>query len=523
VAETGLLCTVANMFAVPGWNISADKLKTETVKAATSSRDSKKRKRASTTQEVTTANVAELWDQIIEQKAKPQNDQGSRKKDKKRRKREQVDDPERNSVTTKSSHVGDKLEGRSKTAPSEAGLEAEGTAKKKTKKDKKDKTKGSGAQGQVEIEDGVSNGTKKLPIQSSASDLKPTKATLPTPPQPKLTPLQASMREKLVSARFRHLNETLYTKPSAELLALFTDAPDMFAEYHEGFRRQVSVWPENPVGGYIRELKSRARIRPLKKGQPAPADPREQPLPRTGGVCVVADLGCGDAALAAAVAPARKRLRLDVRSFDLHGDGERVTRADIAALPLADGTVDVALFCLALMGTNWLDFVEEAWRVLRWKGELWVAEIKSRFAPAGRKGVVEHSVGNRRKSGAAEKRKAKLGEEQAELHDAAELAVEVDGVEDRRGGTDVSAFVEALRRRGFLLHGEAVGAAVDLSNKMFVKMRFVKATAPVRGKMVVKAREGGHLSGKRKYLDEDTEQEAVNEAVILKPCVYKLR
>ncbi|KAK2067581.1 hypothetical protein P8C59_001307 [Phyllachora maydis] len=61
-----------------------------------------------------------------------------------------------------------------------------------------------------------------------------------------LTPLQASMREKLMSARFRHLNETLYTKPSAESFALFCNSPEMFDEYHQGFRRQVGMWPENP-------------------------------------------------------------------------------------------------------------------------------------------------------------------------------------------------------------------------------------------------------------------------------------
>ncbi|KAK1826020.1 methyltransferase-domain-containing protein [Podospora conica] len=62
------------------------------------------------------------------------------------------------------------------------------------------------------------------------------------------------------------------------------------------------------------------------------------------------------------------------------GDSPLITRPDIANLPLADGSVGVAVFCLALVGTNWLCCIEEAYRVLRWKGELWIAEIKSRFA-----------------------------------------------------------------------------------------------------------------------------------------------
>ena len=44
------------------------------------------------------------------------------------------------------------------------------------------------------------------------------------------------------------------------------------------------------------------------------------------------------------------------------------------------GSVDVVVFCLALMGTNYGDFIAEALRVLRRKGRLWIAEVRSRFA-----------------------------------------------------------------------------------------------------------------------------------------------
>ena len=78
--------------------------------------------------------------------------------------------------------------------------------------------------------------------------------TLPPAPPPatKLTPLQAKMRSKLTSARFRHLNETLYTTSSSAALDLFTSSPDLFAEYHAGFSQQVKdSWPVNPVENYI--------------------------------------------------------------------------------------------------------------------------------------------------------------------------------------------------------------------------------------------------------------------------------
>ncbi len=46
----------------------------------------------------------------------------------------------------------------------------------------------------------------------------------------------------------------------------------------------------------------------------------------------------------------------------------------------ANDSVDVAVFCLALMGTDYGSFLEEAFRVLKPGGWLWIAEVRSRFA-----------------------------------------------------------------------------------------------------------------------------------------------
>uniref|UniRef100_A0A8B9QCF3 Ribosomal RNA-processing protein 8 n=1 Tax=Apteryx owenii TaxID=8824 RepID=A0A8B9QCF3_APTOW len=51
----------------------------------------------------------------------------------------------------------------------------------------------------------------------------------------------------------------------------------------------------------------------------------------------------------------------------------------VSQVPLAAESVDVAVFCLALMGTNLQEILEEANRVLKQGGTLMMAEVASRF------------------------------------------------------------------------------------------------------------------------------------------------
>lgn len=507
------------MFSVKGWEVSAP-LKKQTEKHVQASEGASKkeqgkknlkRKRPDTKDavKVTDANVEELWDQHIELKA-PSSKPPKKKHDQK----DKVS-------KTKSSNAPEK----------EASQDSKPTASVKPPS-KSEEPQHLSRKAKKEAR-------KNLPPTPRSQGQLSKSASIVQPPAPKLTPLQAKMASKLSSARFRHLNEQLYTTPSSTSQSLFTESPDLFEAYHTGFRQQVSVWPSNPVEGFIADVRRRAKNGSL---------PQRGPGREAKGTCVLADLGCGDGNLAKELVGSKGKkkdevdgsyfsklsggVKIKVHSFDLQSPNEFVFAADIAALPLPSGSVDVAVFCLALMGTNWPSFLDEAWRILRDQGELWVAEIKSRFARApstsASKDGGSFKDGTRKKIGDVKKEKEAL---QAE-HEAI-LEAEIDGASNdysKSDSTDVSAFMLMLRAHGFELAGSEK-ESIDLSNKMFVKMRFVKTGRPTsRGKNVGSVTNPGvqeqrFSKQKKRYLDnpEDKIVPEDEEAKILKPCVYKLR
>lgn len=67
--------------------------------------------------------------------------------------------------------------------------------------------------------------------------------------------LREKMLEQLKSARFRMLNEEIYTNNGADAMKYFKKNPEEFQIYHEGYRQQVSKWPINPVDVIIKNIK----------------------------------------------------------------------------------------------------------------------------------------------------------------------------------------------------------------------------------------------------------------------------
>ncbi|AAS54642.1 AGR152Wp [Eremothecium gossypii ATCC 10895] len=194
-----------------------------------------------------------------------------------------------------------------------------------------------------------------------------------------LTALQKKMMAKLSGSRFRWINERLYTISSEDAYKLIQEQPQLFDEYHEGFRSQVQAWPENPVDLLVQQIRARAK-KPVNAPGGLPGLKNKK--------IVIADMGCGEAQLALDVNTffqrenKRSKFKKDceVHSFDLKKANERITVADIRHVPLPENSCTIVIFCLALMGTNFLDFIKEAYRILAPRGELWIAEIKSRFS-----------------------------------------------------------------------------------------------------------------------------------------------
>uniref|UniRef100_A0A1B6F6M9 Ribosomal RNA-processing protein 8 n=1 Tax=Cuerna arida TaxID=1464854 RepID=A0A1B6F6M9_9HEMI len=166
----------------------------------------------------------------------------------------------------------------------------------------------------------------------------------------KASSLRERMMKRLKAAKFRFMNEQLYVMEGKGAEQMFSKDPKSFETYHDGFRQQLAQWPVNPLDIIIKSLRKRAKS----------------------GKLVVADFGCGEARLA-------QQLPCTVHSLDLVALNERVTVCDMAHTPLADSSVDVVVFCLSLMGTNILDYIREANRVLKENGVMKIAEIESRF------------------------------------------------------------------------------------------------------------------------------------------------
>lgn len=125
--------------------------------------------------------------------------------------------------------------------------------------------------------------------------------------------------------------------------------PEEWEQYHTLYRAARSQWAVVPVQEMIKWCKKREGYS-------------------------IGDFGCGEALIAKAISD-----RHAVQSFDHIAVDDTVIEGDMSHVPLDDDSLDVAVFCLSLMGANFTDYIREAHRVLKIDGHLHIWEATSRF------------------------------------------------------------------------------------------------------------------------------------------------
>lgn len=148
---------------------------------------------------------------------------------------------------------------------------------------------------------------------------------------------------------FSRMNNRWYATTSDKTHTRLAANPEEWAHYHTMYRELRKSWPVIPFEEEVRWLMERSGL-------------------------IVGDFGCGEAFLAD-----RVKSKHVVHSFDHVAVNSTVTACDIADVPLEDGTLDVAIFCLSLMGANFTDYLREAHRCLRLDGMLHIWEPTSYF------------------------------------------------------------------------------------------------------------------------------------------------
>lgn len=126
----------------------------------------------------------------------------------------------------------------------------------------------------------------------------------------------------------------------------FTNNPEAWTEYHRIREENKKEWNEDPldvIAGLIN------------------ANPRDM---------IIADLGCGMNSLKDKIHYSK------IYSVDHYSNDDSVIKCDMADLSeyIKDEELDCAVFCLSLWGVDYTDYINEAYRMLRGGGIVYIAE-----------------------------------------------------------------------------------------------------------------------------------------------------
>ena len=128
-----------------------------------------------------------------------------------------------------------------------------------------------------------------------------------------------------------------------------TENPEEWTRYHTLYRQARKSWTVVPFEELARWAERREGL-------------------------VIGDFGCGEALFAELV-----EHKHTIHSFDHIAINDKVIATDICHVPLDDASLDMAVFSLSLMGSNFAEYLKEAYRVLKPDGHIHIVEATSRF------------------------------------------------------------------------------------------------------------------------------------------------
>ena len=152
-------------------------------------------------------------------------------------------------------------------------------------------------------------------------------------------------RRKRKFGDFENINKKIIKSKSDTNFETFKENQEMWYAYHSGLNETKKTWSYDPNEEWI------AKIEKIPKSRR------------------IGDFGCGLGIIG------REFGRKRVKSFDLHSDDEKlITACNMKSVPLKNNSIDIAIYNLSLMGTDWNEFLQEANRVLAYNGFLWIAD-----------------------------------------------------------------------------------------------------------------------------------------------------
>ena len=208
-------------------------------------------------------------------------------------------------------------------------------------------------------------------------ETKPTKSmALPAQKKPKEKVETQTEKKQRVKSEISILHQRYKTMTSANLQAEFQAYPDLWHKYHAISESNESSFPEDDIPrNIVIQLLTKLKTKRTKS---------------------IVDLGCGTAQIAHHFCGDP---RYQFINYDHVAINDSVIVADISALPLEDDSMDIAVLCLAMWGSNCKDYVSEANRVLETRGCLYIVEPTKRWSEKSDDGnMIVGQEGNKLRS-----------------------------------------------------------------------------------------------------------------------------